>query len=173
MGVQFLAFAVGIVLIVLGLGSLRQDWKGMRQLTNLEDLLETEGRVLKAEVRSDTSGAEDEFYPDMLFEYFIDGKSVWGWRLSLEEKAQPREYWVKRLEKYRVDDRIPVYFDRENPAYSMLEKRNDGLFRPLLSLTVSGGFTLFGLLLALVPLSAWMARFRNRKPGESKPTAKK
>ncbi len=168
MGVQVLAFLVGILVTVLGVGSLSKDWPAYRQLADLEALSETEGRILKSEVRNDTSGAEDEYYPDMLFEYSVNGNNIWGWRLSMEEKPHEREFWVKRTDKYKVDDRVSVYFDPEDPAFSMLEKRSDGVFRPVLSLTGGTAFTLFGLVLVVIPLGSWLTRLRTRPASPGK-----
>jgi hypothetical protein len=158
MGVQVLAFLCGIVVVHLGLKSIRQDYRIIAKTTRLESYAETPGKMLQIKIRRDSLGTEDDTYPDVLYEYFVDGKSIWGWRLSLEDEAKPRSYWTARLEGYAVGARVPVYFDPAQPKESVLEKKHDGLSRTWLKMAVGGGFVLVGSLLALLPAIGWIRK---------------
>lgn len=164
MGVQVLAFLCGIVVIHLGLKSIRQDYRIVAKMSRLESLSETPGKILQVKIRRDSLGSEEDTYPDVLYEYFVDGKSIWGWRLSYEEEPKPRAYWTERLAGYAVGAGVPVYFDPALPKESVLEKKHDGLYRTWLKMGMGGGFVVGGLMLAVLPAIGWIRKgFAPRK----------
>jgi hypothetical protein len=157
-GVQFLSFLCGLVVIVLGAKSTLQDYRIARKLTGLDAFVETPGRFLKVEVRNDTLGGPDEFHPDILYEYFVDGRSVWGWRLSYEEEPRSRGYWKERLAGYREGLTVPVYYNPDEPKDSIVEKKTDGLYRTIMKMLLGGLFLLAGVILAVLPAAGWIRK---------------
>ena len=148
-GVRLLALIAGIVLIIMGIRSVGQDVIEIRKLTALSDFSATSGKWLQVSIRQDSTGASDEFYPDVLYEYFVNGKSIWGWRLSYEDQSRPKTYWDMRLKGYRKDDSVMVYVNPHDAKDVIVEKKTDGLLRPILKALVGSGFALFGFVLVL------------------------
>jgi hypothetical protein len=88
----------------------------------------------------------------------VDGKSVWGWRLSFEEEPGTKAYWEERLKGYAVGNPVAVYYDPAVPKDAILEKRHDNLFRVWMKMGLGAGFLLAGALLAGLSLSGWIRR---------------
>ena len=157
-GVQILSLLCGLVMAYLGFKSATQDYRRVDKLIHLSRFVETPGKILQSSVRRDSSGAAGAYYPDMLYEYFVEGKSIWGWRLSYEEESRSKTYWEKRLTGYAVGSLAAVYYDPQNPKESILEKKTDRLFRALLYLALGGACFLIGCLLVWLPLADWVKR---------------
>lgn len=162
-GVQTLAFLCGLVVAYLGFKSATQDFRQIRKLHQLDRYIETPGRFLQVKVRRDSLGAPDEFYPDVLYEYFVDGKSIWGWRLSYEDEPRTRKYWEDRLAKYSQGSAVPVYYDTRAPKEAILEKKYDSLYRIWMKLALGAGFLLAGVLLSVLPAAGWLRAVSVRK----------
>jgi hypothetical protein len=159
-GVQLLAVVAGIVIFVMGVESILQDYRIVRSLTHLKTEYDTmTGTWLQLKVRRDSSSS-GKFYPDVLFEYFPEGKSVWGWRFSLEEHPKAEGYWEERLKRYKVGDTVTVHVRPSDPKDSFIEPRTDGIFRYLLKGLVGVGFCVFGAILVLIPVGGWLKRKR-------------
>ncbi len=163
LGVQLLAFLCGIVVAVLGFKSAHQDLVIIRKLTHLENFVEVPGKVLQVKVRVDSTGSSEDFYPDVLYEYFVEGASIWGWRLSYEEKPASKTYWEKRLSGYAVGATVPVYYNPALPKDSILEKRRENLFRNWMKMLLGIGFLTAGLVLVLLPAWSWLRTFFTKK----------
>lgn len=163
MGVQILAFLCGLVVVYLGCKSTWQDYSRIKKFDRLDGLLETSGRFIQVKVRRDTTGSEDDYYPDILYEYFVAGKSIWGWRLSYEEEPKPKAFWEARLAGYKQGTPVPVYYDADAPKDAIVEKKHDGLGRIWLKMALGGGFVLVGLVLALLPPWGWFKKFALKK----------
>jgi hypothetical protein len=159
--VQLLAVIAGLIILVLGAKSVLQDYDVIHKLTHLDaEYRATPAKWVQVKVRQDTTGG-GEYYPDVLFEYFVEGQSVWGWKLSLEEIAKPEAYWKERLKNYREGDTVTAYVNPKRPTdpnESFVEMRHDGLLRPLLKGAVGVAFCLFGGFLVLVPIGGWLKR---------------
>src|SRR6478672_10835474 len=110
LGVQILAFLCGLLVAYLGFKSTWQDFSRIDKLHHLDRMAETPGKFLQVKVRRDSTGSSDDFYPDVLYEYFVDGKSIWGWRLSYEEEPKPKAYWESRLANYAQGAAVPVFY---------------------------------------------------------------
>ncbi|HKP95225.1 MAG TPA: DUF3592 domain-containing protein [Fibrobacteria bacterium] len=162
-GVQILAFLCGLVVAYLGFKSTWQDFSRIHKLHHLDRFVETSGKFLQVKVRRDSTGAADDFYPDVLYEYFVDGKSIWGWRLSYEEEPKPKAYWEGRLAGYAQGAAVPVFYSAQTPKDSILEKKHDGLYRIWLKMSLGAGFLFAGLVLAMLPLSGWIRKPSPRK----------
>ena len=159
-GVQLLAVIAGIVIFVMGAESILQDYRDIHKITHLESEYRAQtGTWIQLGVRQDSS-ASRKFYPDVLFEYFVDGKSVWGWRLSLEEHPKPKEFWEERLKGYKVGDTVTVHVNPEDGKDSFVEMKTDGIFRPLLKGLVGVAFCVFGGLLLIIPVGGWLKKKR-------------
>lgn len=154
-GVLLLAFLSGIFIAYFGLKSTLEDIHELKHLTSFDTYTATEGRFLQVKTRADTASPED-YYPDILFEYFVNGKSIWGWRLSYEEVNKPKAYWENRLRNYTVNQKTTVYYNPLDPKDSMVEKKNDGLLKPILKLLGGLAFVIFGLFLFYIPLNTWL-----------------
>ena len=157
-GVQILAFLIGLVFAFLGFKSAWSDYLLIDKMTHLERFTETDGRFLQVKVRGDSLGASGESYPDVLYEYFVDGKSIWGWRLSFEDEPRTKAYWEERLSGYRKDAPVKVYYNGALPKESIVEKKHDGLYRLVLRMAMGIGFLLVGLVLTLLPLYGWLKK---------------
>jgi hypothetical protein len=159
-GVQLLAIIAGLVILVMGAKSIGQDYRDIHKMTHLDSEYQAlPGKWLQVNVRQDASNSA-KFYPDVLFEYFVQGKSVWGWRLSLEEHPHGREYWAKRLAGYKVGDTVTVHVSPADAKDSFVEMKTDGIFRPLLKSLVGVAFCIFGGLLLFIPLGGWAKKLR-------------
>jgi hypothetical protein len=157
-GVQILAFLCGLLVVWLGFKSARQDWARIDKLTHLERYAETPGTFLKVKVRRDSLGSGDAWYPDVIYEYFVDGKSVWGWRLSYEEEPRDKAYWEGRLAAYDSGKAVTVYYDPALPKDAIVEKKRDSLLRIWLKLALGAAFLAAGLGLAGLSLSGWLRK---------------
>jgi hypothetical protein len=157
-GVRILAFLCGLLVCWLGFKSARQDWKRIESLTHLDRLVPAAGKILHAQVRVDSAGSGEDWYPDVLYEFFIDGKSVWGWRLSYEEEPGTKAYWEDRLKGYAAGNPVGVFYDPAAPKDAILEKKHDSLFRVWMKLGLGAGFLIVGLILAGLSLSGWIRR---------------
>jgi hypothetical protein len=158
LGVLVLAFLCGLVVAYLGFKSSWADYRQIDKLRHLERFIETDGRVLEVKVRGDTAGSSGDFYPDILYEYFVDGKSIWGWRLSFEDEPKPKAYWEGRLAGYAKGAPVKVYYHPALPKESILERKHDGLYRMWLRMALGIGFLGAGLLLSVLPFSGWLKR---------------
>lgn len=157
LGVQALSFLCGILVVVLGFKSAWQDYRDIHKLTHLEAFVETPGKILKVGVRRDSSSS-GEYYPDVLFEYFVEGKSIWGWRLSYEDEPRPEAFWKDRLAGYAEGRPTAVFYNPAKPKDSILEKKHDGLYRTAMKMSLGVLFLLAGLLLAYLPISMWIRK---------------
>jgi len=82
-GVFVLSIVAGIILMVLGGKSFTYDYLILHKLTHLnEEYQATPAKMLQVEVRRDTTESGDKTYPDVLFEYFVAGKTVPGSTLT-------------------------------------------------------------------------------------------
>lgn len=152
-GVRILAFLCGLLVSWLGFKSARQDWRYIDKLTHLDRLASTPGKFLRVQVRKDSARAGEEWYPDVLYEYFVDGKSIWGWRLSYEEEPRPKDYWEGRLKGYAEGGPVTVYYDPGAPKESILEKKREGLYRVWVKLGLGAAFLAAGLVLSILSLA--------------------
>lgn len=157
LGVRILSLLCGLVVAVLGFKSARQDWLLVDKLTHLDQFVETPGKFLQVEVRRDSSGS-GEYYPDVLYEYFADGKSIWGWRLSYENEPKPESYWKERLAPYVVGATSSVYFNPAEPKDSIVEKKRDSLYRVIMKMGLGILFLSAGVLLAVLPAISFLRR---------------
>ena len=159
-GVQLLALLAGLVFLLLAGKSVLQDYRLGYKLTHLDEVYETApAKWLKVDVRRDASGS-DEFYPDILFDANVNGQSVWGWRLSLEEIPGDSAYWAARLAPYRVGDTVTAYVNPLDPKDSFIEPKTDGI-RRLISKAIMGvAFGLFGGTLVVLSLLGFLRRPR-------------
>ena len=152
-GVRILAFLCGLLVCWLGLKSARQDWRRIDRLTHLDRLVSAPGKFLRVQVRKDSTGSSEEWYPDVLYEYSVEGKNIWGWRLSFEEEPKPKAYWEQRLQGYAPGTPITVYYDPALPKESIVEKKHDNLFRVWMKLALGTGFLLVGVVLSGLSLA--------------------
>ena len=166
MGVQLIALAAGLILMVLGWKSLTDDYRLLHKLTHLDqEYRPTASKILQVKVRRDSLESGDKYYPDLLFEYFVEGKSIWGWRFSYEEEPRHKSYWEQRLARYHAGDTVTAYVDPANPKDSFLEKKTDSLIRPLLKALLAAVFVLFGALLFAIPASTFLGKLLKKSPG--------
>jgi hypothetical protein len=155
-GVHALSFLAGLVVAFMGFKSAYQDFTHVAKVTHLENFTATPGKFLEVKVRRDSTGSEKDWYPDVLYEYFVDGKSIWGWRLSYEEEPGPKAYWEGRLAAYSKGAPVTVYYDAGNPKDSILEKKHESLFRSLMKMGLGLLFLTAGGVLAVLPAAAWI-----------------
>jgi hypothetical protein len=159
-GVVWLALVAGILFCTMGWNSALKDIAELSTLKAIESFKPVSAKWLKVSVRHDTAGAAEDHHPDVLYEYFVGGKSIWGWRFSYEEMPHPKTFWEMRLRPYRQGDSVTAYVSETDPKISLIEKKSDGLFRPYLKLFMSLGFVAVGILLLLVPLAVAVSRLK-------------
>ena len=94
----------------------------------------------------------------MLYEYFVDGKSIWGWRLSYEDEPKSEDYWKGRLAGYAEGKSVPVYYNPALPKDSIVEKKRDSLYRIIMKMALGIAFFAAGVLLAVLPAAAWIRK---------------
>ncbi|HAO98747.1 MAG TPA: hypothetical protein DCQ83_01745 [Fibrobacteres bacterium] len=164
-GVRFLSLVAGLMLVLLGGKSLISDYRILHKLTHLDsEYRETPATMLQVRVRRDSAESGDKYYPDVLFEYFVNGQSVWGWRFSLEEEARPKAYWEKRLNSYHIGDPVTAHVSPLDPKDSFVETKRDSLLRPVLKLLMAAVFVLFGMLLFAFPVASFAGKvFRSSR----------
>lgn len=169
-GVQLLGFLAGTLILLLAGKSAVQDFRLARKLTHLDQYYEAvPARWVKLDVRRDASG-DPEFYPDVLFDMDVDGKSVWGWRLSLEENPRDSMHWVERLSGYAVGDTVTAYVNPKDSSDSFVEPVSDGTpYRIRLRGFMGLAFCLFGGTLVVLAVSGWV----KSGAGRTKPAGKK
>lgn len=157
-GVRLLALLAGTVFLLLSAKSVMQDYQLYHKLTHLDELYTaTPATWIKVDVRRDASGS-DEFYPDILFDARVNGESVWGWRLSLEEDPADSAYWVNRLSSYRVGDTVTAYVNPLDPKDSFIEKKTAGVQRVLSKAMLGAAFGLFGGTLVVLSILGFVRR---------------
>lgn len=162
-GVRWLALLAGLLIAGLGAKSVSQDIRIIHKLTHLDALYPPlPAKFLKVDVRNDSLGKSSDWYPDVLFEYFVDGKSVWGWRFSFEEEPQSKAYWEARLRNYQLGAHVTAYVNPLDPKDSFLEKKRDGLARPILKALLGMGFSLAGILLFGLTVWGWIRNLLGR-----------
>ena len=163
-GVHLIALIAGVILIVLGWKSLTDDYRLLHKLTHLDEVYRPmPSKMLQVASRRDSLESGDKYYPDVLFEYFVDGKSIWGWRFSYEEEPRRKAYWERRLASYHPGDTVTAYVDPANPKDSFIEKKTDSLIRPLLKALLAGVFVLFGGLLFAIPAMTFSGKLLGKK----------
>ena len=165
--VQLLGFLAGAVILMLAGKSVLQDWRLAHKLTHLDALYEAVPATwVKVAVRRDASG-DAEFYPDVLFDYHVGGKSVWGWRFSLEETPHDSAYWAERLASYAVGDTVTAFVNPKDPKDSFVEKKTEGTtYRIRLRAFMGLAFCLFGGTLVVLALSGWLRNSSPKKKGK-------
>ncbi len=164
-GVRLLSLVAGLILMVLGWKSLVPDYQLLHKLTHLEqEFLPTPGKMLQVQVRRDSLGSGDKYYPDVLFEYFVDGQSIWGWRFSYEDEPRHKAYWEKRLSQYHVGDMVTTYVSPKDSKDSFVEMKRDSLIRPLFKALLAAVFVLFGAFLFAIPVTAFIGKLFRSKP---------
>lgn len=167
-GVRLLAFLAGTVFLLLSAKSVTQDYRLYYKLTHLDELYDAvPAKWLKLDVRRDASGSDD-FYADILFDADVNGTSVWGWRLSLEETPGDSAYWVSRLAPYRVGDTVTAYVNPLDPKDSFIERKSDGVQRVISKALLGAAFGLFGGTLVILSLLGFL-----RRPSGAGPDGKK
>lgn len=160
-GVTLLAFLAGIVFLSLSFKSVVQDVRLAYRLTHLEKFYAPmPAKWLKLDVRRDASGSKD-FYADILFDANVDGTSVWGWQLSLEESPNDSAYWVERLKGYRVGDTVTAWVSRVDPKDSFVELKTGGIQRVVSKALLGATFGLFGGTLVILSVLGFL-----RKPAK-------
>jgi hypothetical protein len=167
-GVQLLAFLAGFLILLMAGKSVLEDYRLGYKLTHLDEIYEpVTATWLKVDTRRDAKDP-DAHYPDVLFEYFVDGKSVWGWRLSLEERPSDSATWNARLAGYAVGDTVTAYVNPRDPKDSFVEKKTEPVNRLMTRAILGAAFGLFGGTLVVLALSGWL-----RKAARSGKAAKK
>ena len=164
-GVRIISLIAGVILMVLGWKSLGPDYRLFHKLTHLEqEYGMTPARMIQVRVRRDSTDAGDRCYPDVLFEYFVGGKSIWGWRFSYEEEPRHRAYWEKRLSRYHVGDAVTAHVNPMDSKDAFVEMKTDSLIRPLFKILLAAAFVAFGALLFAIPVIAFIGMlFRSKR----------
>ena len=164
LGVRLISLFAGIILLVLGWKSLVPDYKLIQKMTHLDQYYQpTPGKMLQVAIRGDTLSHGKKCYPDVLFEYFVDGQSVWGWRFSYEDEPRRKTLWEKRLGSYHVGESVTVYVNPNDAKDSFIEKKRDSILRPVLKALLAAAFMTFGAFLFSIPTFAFVGwLFRKR-----------
>ena len=102
---------------------------------------QTQGTVVSVMVRTDSHHAgspaitEEQrerrrrYFPSISYRWEVDGKTYHGSRYRLgttAEKHKQREQAQAAAANYRIGASIPVFYDPENPAEAVLDKRASG-----------------------------------------------
>jgi hypothetical protein len=154
-GFSYIGLVAGVFALVLGLKSLRQDYQRYDRVGRFSEWESVPASWIQVSVRRDTSGALGEYYPDVLYDYRKEGKSVWGWRYSYEETPQSKEFWERRLSNFKKGDSLTVWIHPRLDGESLVEKQNDGLWGLFFKALAGVAFCLAGT--ALIGVGGWSA----------------
>jgi hypothetical protein len=163
-GVIWLSLGAGLLFSWMGLRSADKDYADVKRLQSVHTYAATQARWLKVAVRHDSAGSDEDYHPDVLYEYFVNGESIWGWRLSYEDLPHAKNFWDMRLKPYRVGDTVTAYVSPMDKKEAVIEKRNDGMFRPYLKVAMGLAFAGIGFLLLSIPVWTGMASLRKQNP---------
>ncbi|HEX2622422.1 MAG TPA: DUF3592 domain-containing protein [Phototrophicaceae bacterium] len=123
--------AVPFVLIALFLAY--RAYMGQRQVRASQNWMVATGKVLAANVeartsRSGTSGRSTSYYPNVVYEYQVNGQRYQNNRFYLGMQVGRGNYMTiqQRINNYPVGSSVQVYYDPNNPAQSVLERTSPG-----------------------------------------------
>lgn len=119
------------------------------------------GNVIKSYVRiaSSTRSAHNNVMPEVVYVYSVDGVNYEGNKIFFLEDGRGSAWSKKKVEKYKVEQQIEVFYNPQDPSISVLEPGGSvkGIF-------LSGvfHFILISALLVLASALIWDYRKANR-----------
>lgn len=139
-GILFLIVGVGISFVCLDqirLAKVSKDWP------------QVDGRILRSEVE----GSRGSRQPNVIYEYYVDGKRFTSNLISFDiwDLRGGKGVLESILIRYSVGDKVVVYHDPKNPELAILEPE---VYDPFYIPIIVGGF----ILLAGTWMSFWGIR---------------
>ena len=101
----------------------------------------TEGRITESSMQS----GDGDLLPDIQFSYTIDGKTYRQAVRFTEDISPSQEFSNSYVQKYPPDARVPVHYNPDNPAESVLDAAADKGDWLVLSLGL--GMAILGIIL--------------------------
>lgn len=137
------SFAVLIIVGILGLvalGILFRMIRTWQAAGTSKSWSSTTGRVLSATVAARRNPGRNgvSYYPVVVYEYNIDGQHYTGNRLGFGSPVGVgiQAVVAQGLGKYPVGSNLPVYYNPNNPADAVLERRTMGNWGNILILLI-------------------------------------
>ena len=101
------------------------DIKGSFFLNTIE-FVQTNGQIKKSDI---SYGAKPKFIFDINYQYQVDGKSYESNRIGFGFKGSDNKENVDLIvNRYPINKKVIVYFDKSNPRFSVLEPERNSKF---------------------------------------------
>jgi hypothetical protein len=121
----------------------------------------TRGNVIKSYVRAaiSTGSGHKNVMPEVVYVYSVDGVDYQGNKIFFLEDGRGQSWSQKKVDKYKVEQQIEVYYNPWDPSISVLEPGGHikGIF-----LSGAFHFILISALLVLVSALVWDYRKANK-----------
>lgn len=131
--------AVG-VLGLIALGVLIRTVQAWRKASTSKNWPSTTGTVLSATVAAGRTPGRNgvSYYPLVVYQYTIDGQHYTGNRLGFGSQVGVgiQSLAARGLANYPVGGSVPVYYNPNNPADAVLERRASGNWGNVLVLVI-------------------------------------
>ena len=119
------------------------------------------GNVIKSYVDVTTPSGEGyyNYMPKVVYVYSVDGVDYEGNRIFFLEDGRGSSWSYKKVEKYKIEQQIEVFYNPQDPSISVLEPGGS-----ILGILLSGGihFMGIGVLLFLASALIWDYRKTNK-----------
>ncbi len=116
----------------------------------------TWGNVIKSYVIDSHSGSGHfNFFPKVFYVYSVDGVNYEGNRIFFLEDGRGSAWSNKKIEKYKIEQQIEVFYNPQDPSISVLEPGGS-----ILGIFLSGVAHIMGISILLVLVSALVWDYR-------------
>lgn len=154
--VLFLIIFFCLIFIGIGIGMLIRLFKNISKAQHSKNWLVTQAEIissgLDAETTTDTEGYQTTTYiANVQFNYVVHNQTFESNRINFDYgmRTSNRKKQQSIVDQYPVGRKVPVYYNPENPADSVLERKVDGAFTTIL---VSAVFITIGVIVAVSSL---------------------
>jgi hypothetical protein len=120
---------VAVPFVIIALVMVFLFFRSRQQVSAAREWPTATGRVLFATVesrrgRSGRSGYSTSYYPNVIYEYTVNGQRYQGNRLTFGTQVGRGSYNTvqRQVDSYSVGGSIQVYYNPDNPAEAVLEK---------------------------------------------------
>ena len=116
------------VFLYLGWEVVRQETGALRGGSASKIWPTVEGRVISSTVQTKhgTGGDITRYYPVVEYEYSVEGKSLRGNRITFDTQPMDHTSAASIANRYSVRRSVPVFYDPEDTANSVLEPGTSG-----------------------------------------------
>lgn len=122
-----------IPFVLVALFLMYRAYTAQRQVRASQNWMMTTGKVIAANVearrgRSGTSGYSTSYYPNVVYEYEVNGQRYQNNRMYVGMQVGRGNYMTiqQQINHYPVGSPVQVYYDPNNPSQSVLERTSPG-----------------------------------------------